>query len=423
MRRRAAGSVTRDATAAPSMHARRPRDKARTKEWTKTSLVSTPTRTVVISKIKMLNFGSKSRKKLDEALKKESRPKERAFKTMPKKETQIEQNDAPCEMAEGPSEQRAQQLIAEFALEDITERRVLEFLRRMLDCCDFTTNPCTNLRMLGRLVTSHPVLAAKSFLERESNKALYFMLHRALWLELGMRGSDGVKEIFAATANSTLQRLCSFCGMLDEIVRVSVSRSKMIRFLRGMHDGGLYSDAKERKNLHNSLLLLEKEERLRQDNVLLHSLSGADTRLFSVVQITALSVDDERCLPGAYYGDTTIGWLVDRSTQYSKLDKKNFRVVHKGRSLCRPSVRNKTLMDMGIKDGDKVQIESVCSSASRDGGSSAKAANPVQLVSEFAATENINEKRVLDFLRRILNFWDTYEGFQRDEWDNAMISF
>ena len=127
----------------------------------------------VISKIKMLNFGSKSRKKLDEALKKESRPKERAFKTMPKKETQIEQNDAPCEMAEGPSEQRAQQLIAEFALEDITERRVLEFLRRMLDCCDFTTNPCTNLRMLGRLVTSHPVLAAKSFKREQQSTLLY----------------------------------------------------------------------------------------------------------------------------------------------------------------------------------------------------------------------------------------------------------
>jgi len=113
---------------------------------------------------------------------------------MPSKETRIEQHDAPCEMAEGHSEQRAQQRIAEFASEDITERRVLEFLRRRLDCCDVTTSPCTNLRVLGRLLTSHPVLAAKSFLERESNKALDFVLHRAFVARAGDAGGRTVSR-------------------------------------------------------------------------------------------------------------------------------------------------------------------------------------------------------------------------------------
>ena len=75
-----------------------------------------------------------------------------------------------------------------------------------------------------------------------------------------------------------------------------------------MPDGGLYSDAKERKNLHHSRLLLEKEERRGQDAVRLHSLSGADARLCSVVQITVLNFDDTHDFTGAYCGDTTIGW-------------------------------------------------------------------------------------------------------------------
>jgi len=205
-------------------------------------------------------------------VKEEPCPKEMASKTMQSKEIQIEQHDAPCEMAKGQSEQRAQQLVAEFALEDVTEKRVLDFLRRMLEFCDFHRH----LRVLGRLAASHLVLGAKSL----NNKALHFMLHHALWVEQEMRGSEDLKEIFAA--GSTLEQVCSFCNKLDQIVRASFSRSGMIRFLR--HDDGLYTDTEEGEKLYNSPLLLEKEEEmLGQDDMLFHSLPGAKTHLCSVV--------------------------------------------------------------------------------------------------------------------------------------------
>lgn len=328
---------------------------------------------------------------------------------------QAKQHEAAHEMAENRNLHGVEQAVAEYAVKEINEKQVLGFLRRMLNCSDF----CKNIPIRKGSIS---FLAAKSLAGEENNKAVYFLLCYALSIEILSRGPDGLKTTFAA--GSTLQHLCSNCGMLDRIIKESCSRSKMIKFL---HEacGESHGDAEVRKNLHDRLLLLEKEKVPGKEDLLFHpfvgAYSGAERYLSSVLKITVVSLADEHICFG-FYDDTAVGWLVERTTRHFASHKKKLQVVHKGRSLCHNNVSYKTLADMGIRHGDKVEIESSCSLDNNPScDPSIKAANPGKLVSELA-TEKISEERVLDFLRRIVNHWDTHKGFQRDECYSSMFN-
>ena len=92
----------------------------------------------------------------------------------------------------------------------------------------------------------------------------------------------------------------------------------------------------------------------------LHQLMGSERHLCDPVWITVSNLDDKSTFKCMYYNDTTLGWLFKISTKYFMPNKKYFRVVHKRKSLFLSSSRKKTLSNLGIKDGDSVEIGGVC---------------------------------------------------------------
>merc|ERR1711906_59825 len=78
-----------------------------------------------------------------------------------------------------------------------------------------------------------------------------------------------------------------------------------------------------------------------------------------VFQITVSNLDYGNTYTRKCYSDTTLGWLLKRSTYFLPSNKKYFRVLHKRRTLFLSSSRKKTLLNLGIKNGDQVEIGGV----------------------------------------------------------------
>ena len=105
------------------------------------------------------------------------------------------------------------------------------------------------------------------------------------------------------------------------------------------------------------LWALQKDEKAEQQDVLLHSLSGAEECLCDVLQVTMVNVDHGKAFTDFYYSDTTLHWFAKRSSKYHASDKTKFylRVVQHGRLVFLGSSRNQTLLDLEINDEDIVE--------------------------------------------------------------------
>ena len=158
------------------------------------------------------------------------------------------------------------------------------------------------------------------------------MLYYALHTEIKLREPKLLRFI---GTNTLLKQICGFFLAVDEVIQAR-SRSKLNELLRQLYDvdvGGA--------NLQHSRCALREEESRGQDDVQLHSLLGPDEYFCPILQITVINLDNSSSCTYDYYTDTTLGWLVNRSSEYFKLGKKCFRVVHNNRSLFLSSSRKR----------------------------------------------------------------------------------
>ena len=284
-----------------------------------------------------------------------------------------ESPDEPCSIVVHRNRRELGQLVAELAPEDICEERVLDFLRRILTqwsaCEDFSRDEWDDVILDDD--RSYLFLAAKLLMAGELREAVYVMLYVALRVELVFRGPKRLTEIVAADGAS-LRRVCSFCRTLDEVAEAS-SRSKVTQLL--IHWCQMYESVEERADVRDLLSALEKEDGPeRRDSRALHSLRGADTYLCGTIWLTVTNLDDGSASRRLYYTDATLGWLLKRSTQRLTSDRRYFRVVHNGNSLFLSSSGKKTLLALGIRDGDFVEFGGVCRPDEDSGRGSSKKA-------------------------------------------------
>merc|ERR1711966_448476 len=141
-----------------------------------------------------------------------------------------------------------------------------------------------------------------------------------------------------------------------------MGRSSMLELLRQ-----IANTCEEETHLHKVLSAsLEAKEMQEQADLQLHQLLGAERYRCEAFWITVSNLDDGIAFTCKCYSDTTLGWLLKKSTRYLMSSKKYFRVVHEKKTLFLSSSRKKTLLDLGIIHGDTVEIEGI--SRTQDNG-------------------------------------------------------
>merc|ERR1711966_521588 len=147
-----------------------------------------------------------------------------------------------------------------------------------------------------------------------------------------------------------------------------MGRSSMLELLRQ-----IANTCEEETHLHKVLSAsLEAKEMQEQADLQLHQLLGAERYRCEAFWITVSNLDDGIAFTCYCYSDTTLGWLLKRSTRYLMSSKKYFRVVHEKKTLFLSSSRKKTLLDLNIIHGDTVEIEGISHTQDNGGRESSK---------------------------------------------------
>jgi len=247
------------------------------------------------------------------------------------------------------------ELVTEFATEDISEERVLLFLRRRM-CQSLEVHTMIEERNSSCVFA---ILAADLILSGENTKAVYMMFYYALVNELVLREPTRLREIL--DTSSTLEQVCAHCTYMNFVVGTQ-SRSEWVDYMVDFLTSILSSQTMEVLGLANVLRALQEEKVQGQEEVLLHSLKQPAKPLSEIIKTTMANADDGgKSNPAcSHYSDATLGWWLKINTNHLP-NHKYFRVVHKGRSLFLSSSGKKTLKNLGIEDGDELVIGGVCS--------------------------------------------------------------
>ena len=230
------------------------------------------------------------------------------------------------------------------------------------------------------------ILAAYYLLQGHEKEAIYLILYAALLEEVWNRGANYLKLVFdtgsSSTSSPSAKLLSVYFTSFNSVVDYTSTRAGMMTLI---HNQLPSIREKEGRKLFECIdfALSKVQKETREENNKSHAKIHSGTMIspdtheeefsdggsLSMHMIVASSKDSEMKQKNFVYKDMSLTWWlkvyvikcmyhkwltspVTPSTEY-------YRIVHQGKTIFLASAGNKTLHQLGIRDGDEIVVEGI----------------------------------------------------------------
>ena len=303
--------------------------------------------------------------------------------TCPGCHTEMHKYDVECYWQHLPSE--VQEVIAEFAADDISKDRVIDFWYRCVhflppdkefDIHQYRTTRQTRAAAL--------ILASDQLLNGGDKEAIYLLLYASQLEEVWHRGADYMKRAYEKSIEKSFRlsayQISMYYNSFRSVIESSTTKANLVAYLHNQIPSVHEKEGKELLKCMDFAL-----SKMQKSNTQIHSvpiLSVDDDEQEFMAQfiegsfdfnmnVTIYNMDTGRREERPAYKDMHLGWWMKiyviqssyqtwlRNPDVPPSTKQYFRVVHKGNSLFLSSAGKKSLCDLGVSDGDEIVVGGV----------------------------------------------------------------